>query len=178
VGAWFANARGERRDGSCWESMPGGHAQETGATGLMNWRLRTVDEKIENFDETNPGATLAFLLRYEATGGAPPVMEFRPGSATADALVLWYRLGSAHHGPSERWCSSVSLRWTTADGMPLIWKSDLIATQPASSEWWAAACVPVPLWPRGSAEIRFEVLADSGSGEISLGRGVLNAANG
>jgi GT2 family glycosyltransferase len=92
--------------------------------------------------------------------------------AQAD-FVLWYRVA----GRSVEGVLAAHLRWYADDGGVLMWESDAVLLDLSRSEYWTPLLVPVPVRPRASSYMRFDVTVGDSARRQLLASGFVFAVN-
>jgi hypothetical protein len=93
-------------------------------------------------------------------------------------FVLWYTRDPAQaddNGSGQR--LSAVVRWTSSDGSSLVWKSPRKYLDLEPAPYWRPLLLDVPLLPRGSRWLRFDMVTDGGPSADPVCTGFLFAAS-
>jgi len=85
---------------------------------------------------------------------------YQPAVDNEGDMLLWGRdMHPPGNSAAEQNGAGVILRWFSSGGDVLVWESEVHAIRCSEDRYWQPLAVRVPVWPRGTAYLRFEVVS-------------------
>jgi len=147
-----------------------GTSSRSVAAGIAQMALYTTLEPDTGAGDAAGPEYRSFLgwLPNEATAGSSiPVGQIlfrhRPAIHPEGGLLLWHRAEDSSRlrslGVGDR---DLVLRWFSPDGNVLVWESEVHTVHAAEDRYWQPLVARIPVWPRGAAYLRFDLVCAEG----------------
>ena len=185
---WFFGGNLASGAGAYTEAVAGDEAVSERAdraeSGIIYMRLRSVAD--HQLTAIPAEASRYRSLRDWLPGDAPrATVENAPGtfyfrySPVRDSrsdFLLWYWHDASSFAEQPSGQFEIRLRWLTSSFDGLVWESEPIFVDCEPRNWWTPIVVPMPLWPKQAAHLRFEVLACALAHRVPLATGIVVAS--
>jgi hypothetical protein len=173
---WFAGSRRDKNSDSAVEVISG-TPPANGWAGIAHMHLYARETTDDVARESVRQCESLVEWLEESRGSSVSLWQgsmlfaYRPEVDSDGRMCFWYRTSSIAEPETEaRASAEVFFRWFSSRGDVLVWESERYQMRYPETRYWQPLDVALPLWPKGSEHLRFEVVAAS-SERSPLGTG-------